>query len=146
MNSLIEKELDLIASMHGGILLPKDVVEFAEDKKTALHSEFCWDDKQCGIAHRLWQARQIIAVVVVIIPESTEPVRAYVNLTKGRFFEGGYKSTVAVLKNPKLREQMLEDAFKEFDRLRIKYSKLVELKEIFEVVEAVKSKTTEAAS
>ena len=44
----IQDELELIAEAHGGILYPRDVVEFAKDEETALHSQFTWDDSEAA--------------------------------------------------------------------------------------------------
>lgn len=121
-----------IANRHRGILRPENVVAFAKDETAALHSKFEWDDSKAGCEYRLWQARELIAVVRVRIPETNGEYRAFVSLQADREKKGGgYRSLVTVLNEKGRRQQFLQEALAEFDRWQQKYESLVELAEIF---------------
>ena len=137
-------EMQELARRHRGVLNPPEVVAFARDPKTALHSMFEWNDKRASHAYRLWQARQLIVQVQVIIPEHTSPVQAFVSLTTDRAERKGYRETVRVLSDQELRRQLLWDALVELQRWQEKYRHLSELDAIFAAADRVRS-SNEAA-
>ena len=122
-----EKELEHIRARHGGTLKPEDVVEFARNKKTALHERFVWDDTEAARRYRLWQARTIIAHVTIIPFEGADRlVRAYVSLPEDRGPSGEYRTLSSVLTNFDRRESMLKQALAELKWFKNKYSALKE--------------------
>lgn len=130
----IEVELRKIARANGGILKPEIVVESARPKASPLHSRFEWDDGKAGDAYRLWQARQLIKVVVEIIPGMNEATEVFVSLSPDRK-ESGYRITTEVLSDEQLREQLLQDALAEMNVFRIKYARLKELSGVFNAID-----------
>lgn len=120
-----------------GLLRPEDVVEFASDPDTALHSRFQWDDEKAGHAYRLWQARQLIKVVVEVVAKDTEPINAYVSLQSDRQ-TGGYRTLVSVLSDDEKREELLLQAWRELEFWERKYRQLEELAPIFEAASKAK--------
>jgi len=123
-----------------GVLQAEQVVSFAINKKTALHSEFEWDDTKAGYQYRLGQARKII-VSVIIVPMKNKPIQAYVSLVSDRVNPGGgYRRTETVLSNKELRAELLLQAIKDFEYWRDKYELLNELVPIFEAAKKVKKK------
>jgi len=127
-----------------GILQAEDVVEFARDERTALHSEFEWDDTVAAHQHRLWQARQIIRLTVTVIdsPAGQQTVRMYASCDSDRVQPGGgYRSLVDVMGNDELRDQLLAAAFRELRTVRRKYQQLRELQPIFRAIDKVARKT-----
>lgn len=137
---LIKQELEIIRQKTGGILYPKDVVGYAEDESTSLHSQFEWDNTEAAHQHRLWQARQLIRTVIAVLPNKTEPVQIYVSLKTDRREEGGYRYIVDVLSDEEKRTQMLSDALEALQYWERKYQELTELKPIFEAAQKVRSK------
>lgn len=135
----IRIELEQVRKSNRGVLTAQNVVSYAKDKSSALHSQFDWDNKSAGNKYRLWQARQLIALHVDVVEEDTSPVRAYVSLSSDRG-KGGYRSTKDVMKRPAWREQLLSDAIREMERFRERYQSLKELAGVFEAMEAVRSK------
>ncbi len=134
----IQKELEAIGKRNGGLLRPCDVVEFAKDEKTALHSRFEWDDQKAGDSHRLWQARQILRIEVVVLENDSKLVRAFVSLKDDRQEQGGgYRLLTEVLSNKDLRAKMLNEALDEAELFKRKWERLVELKPIFEAIDKV---------
>jgi len=129
-------ELEQIKKDNGGLLQPSKVVDYASDPDTALHSRFTWDDTEAAKQHRLWQARQIIRVEVTILPNTNEPIRAFVSLPGDRMNpEGGYRSIDAVMKSQTMRESLLEQAQVDMERFSGKYT---QVKEVARVIAAMK--------
>lgn len=138
-------ELTQIREQHNGNLLAEDVVEFARNENTALHSEFEWDDTEAARQYRLDQARRIIRLNVQVLPTArgnvTVPV--YVSLTSDRIQPGGgYRRLEDVMSDPELRQQFLDQALAEFERVRRKYQNLQELAPIFAAIERVTQQRT----
>ena len=126
-------ELDEIAAEHDGILRAEDVVNFAKNEDTALHEKFTWDDTEAAHQYRLWEARELISVSVVMLPGANgNGVKAFVSLKDDRTQTGGgYRSVVSVLNNAKMRAALLREALEEFDAWGQKYNSLKELSRIF---------------
>ena len=138
----IQKELEEVRQANNGILKTEAVVEYAKNPETAMHSWFTWDDSEAAHNYRIWQARQLIRVVIKESPkEDLEPMRVYVSMLEDRYGEGGgYRSMDEVLTDKELREQLIEQATKEFDRWREKYEHINDLAEVFAAMDRVKHK------
>jgi len=135
----IRAELDAVQDAHDGLLRMEDVVAYAKDKATELHHQFDWDDRSAGHQYRLWQARKLVAIYVETLVEDTDPVRTYVSLSTDRG-EGGYRRTREVLSDAGWREQLLEDAIRDLERIRSRYSSLTTLAKVFEALDVVADK------
>lgn len=122
-----------------GLLNPQDVVEDARSENSVLHEEFEWDDGIAAEKHRLHQARQLINVMVTVIPQDKkgQEVKAFVSLTNDRHKKGGYRAMVDVLNDEDLRAQLLEDAYRDLQILQDKYSTLKELRDVFDSIKKV---------
>jgi hypothetical protein len=132
----ILEELQKIEAKNG-ILKPEDVVEYAANKRTALHSHFTWDDSIAAQKYRIWQARQIISVQVEYLERAEETHQVFVSLTTDRQDGGGYRPMVTVLNNTEMREQLLADALAEARLFKQKYQDLKELAAVFAAIEEV---------
>lgn len=131
------KELELVRTSHGGTLKPEDVVEFAKDDETALHSAFTWNDGEAASAYRLWQARQVIRVCVTIREgEKGPPIPVYVSLYEDRGTEG-YRRLVDVMSDEERREKLLQQALGELKYWKAKYSQLEKLTPVFKAADKV---------
>lgn len=137
---LITEELELIRKKRDGLLLPADVVEFARNKDTALHSEFEWDDSIAAERYRLEQAREIIRVRVSVLKTDDEPitVRTYWSLPSDRAASGGYRALPDVLSNAKMRTELEQSAIAEMDSFKRKYQTIRELGRVFVEMDAAK--------
>jgi len=110
------RELKLRLAAQKQIITAEAVVSEAESKNSPLHSYFEWDDAKAGYAHRLWQARQLIASVRWIevgVPADEQPViRAFVHVRAAEYeteFEGsGYMPVTEVKNSDVYRTQVLE--------------------------------------
>lgn len=136
--AIIEAELEHIRTQGGGILRPEDVVSFASDPETALHSEFEWDDTEAAHQFRLEQARRIIRVRVQVIGRARFAFRVYVSLHQDRKAPGGgYRTLVDVLADPDMLSALLSEAKRDADAFRQKYQRLRKLGPIFDAMDDV---------
>lgn len=140
------KEID--ALQQRGKIKPEDVVSFAKSHKdSALHSYFDWNVEKAAQQHWLEQARHLIRVYVTIVPNTNKTIRVYASLPGDRQQPGGgYRSMKTVLGNAELREQLLLNAFEDFQRWRIRYETLRELTPIFSAAEKVLRRKKSKAS
>lgn len=140
-NEDVVNELVRLAEAHGGELQPAVVVDAARDNTSPLHSHFEWDDSAASAAWRLYQARQLINVVVryeTIGENKLIPVRVFVSLTPDRQQDGGgYRLVTRVMSDTAQRQQLLIDALAELRRVQAKYAELKELAEVFAAVDRV---------
>lgn len=126
----VRDELERLRKKGGGVLMPSDVVEAARPKHSPLHGSFTWDDGEAAEKYRLWQARQLISVHVVLIGKKKQSTRMYVSLSTDREDGGGYRFITDVLGNAEARQTLLMDARKDMIRFREKYETLAELKDV----------------
>lgn len=140
------RELEQVAQAHDMMLKPEDVIEFARDPKTALHSRFDWNNTNAAQQWRLFQARQLIRVSIRHIGGAIQtPIRAFVSLKSDRYQDGGgYRSMVTVLNDAERRAEMLRDALADLIAIRRKYNQLQELSQVFAAVDQL-VRQTEAA-
>ena len=141
----ITTELLFIKDQNNGFVDPVAVIEYARDPKTALHNRFEWDDTEAAERYRIWQARMIIRMDLVVIPISEgkeKIVRSFISLVADRKAEQdkGYRFMVDVLSDSDLREQMLDAARRDMLIFRRKYNQLNELAKVFEAMEQVHSR------
>ena len=143
----IQKELDLIAKKHNGLLRPEDVVAAAEkNKKSVLYTCLEWSDTKAAKEYRLWQAREIIMVHVTVLRKDTKPTRVYVSMMNDRIQPGGgYRSIEVVLSNKILRNQFLIEALAELKRIEAKYNQLEELAGVFAAIRKVRTNKRKSA-
>ncbi len=133
-------ELELIRQKNSGILNPHDVVEYASDPTTALHSRFEWNDEKAGHEYRVWQARQLIRVIVIQSPRDNTVTQCYVSLSDERGKDGGYRAVVEVLDNKALTARLLQDALDELTVFREKYAaldKISKMRNLFAAMDKV---------
>jgi hypothetical protein len=140
-------ELVQVREASGGTLPPESVVEFAKDPKTALHERFEWDDSVAGHEYRLWQARQLIAAVVHILPNhNSDPikVRAYISLPSDRQSGGGYRYVEDVVKDDGKRQELLDMLLEDIQRLQVKYAAYRTLAPVMDAISKAVEQSTQA--
>lgn len=139
MNPNVVAELKRLADENDGILQPESVVEAARPVTSPLHSRFTWDNSKAAHEYRLWQARQLIRVVVQVMPQTNKVENVFVSLSQDRV-ESGYRVMTEVLSSAELRAQLLHDAKVEMEMFIEKYKHLKELAVIFAAMRKVKKK------
>jgi hypothetical protein len=127
-NTEVIETLKTLAERNSGILMPEEVVRAAEPENSILHTYFTWDDSEAARKCRLQEARQLINVCVEYIGTENQghETRVFVSLRDDRQ-EGGYRPLVTVLKNPTLRDSLLQDSLEEMSYFREKFKGLREL-------------------
>ena len=109
-----------------GVLTPLQVVEHAIEPDSPLHPYFEWDDTIAGHRFRLEQAGGLIRrcrIDVIISPESSVRVRKFSPVPHGD--AGQYMPTDEALSGAS-RDVVLQQARRELDALRRKYSALID--------------------
>lgn len=133
----VKDELAALFQKHGDKLQAEQVVEFARNPKTALHTRFDWDDSEAAEKWRLHQARNLIRVEVVMLKGSDEPVRAFVSLRDDRTAGIGYRTIASVMSDSDRRAKLLAEAEADFRALQMKWKQLRELAPIFDAMDSV---------
>ena len=138
--AIIESELRKIEH-RDGIISPHAVVEAARSPSSPLHAHFQWNNDKAAEEYRLWQARQLVAVVIFQrAPNDTQRTFTSVVIEK-KTPEGesqlvrAYVDTERALDDPDLRQQILEQAINEVERWASKYRRFTELKDIVRAVD-----------
>jgi hypothetical protein len=92
-----------------GELKPSEVVEAASDPTSPLHLCFEWDDSAAAHEHRLWQARRLIRLTLVVSNDGKEEPYVHVPVASCRQAggEGAYHPMSFVVSKPDLYERAL---------------------------------------
>ena len=129
----VQEEMERIELIHG-YLTPKIIVDAASDKDHMFHPYFEWNNKEAADKWRLQQARTMMAVVVMVSDNITEPIRAIVHITTEEG-KSVYQSTEVAMSNPITRKQIVERAKCELDSWRKRYYGYQELSKIHKHVQ-----------
>lgn len=130
------EELERIRTWDNGRLDAKSVVEVSRDPGAPLHPAFEWDDAKAAEGFRVEQAKYMIRMIVVSPePEKEEakPIRAFVSVVRDE--DRSYTSVSHAMADPELRRQVLLTALRELEAWRDRYAELVELANVFAVIE-----------
>lgn len=148
-NPEIVAELRRLAAENGGILKPEAVVDAARDDESPLHSQFEWDDTEAAAAYRLYQARHLIARVVVTYESAAGKTdhQVFVSVTTDRKAEGGgYRVLADALSDAELKAQMMADARASMLSFRAKYARLTELADVLNEMAKAEHRMEEQSS
>ena len=106
---------------HNGGLTAKRLLDESRPEESPLHKEFEWDDATAAECYRESQAAYIIRHITVVTVPSGEAPRAFHSVTvNGENKE--YVSLNVIVSKPDLYKQLVEEAKKDFDAYRKKYS------------------------
>ena len=135
-SDVVEQELEQVRSGNpDGMLIPAEVVRFARDPGTALHTKFTWDDGDAAERWRIHEAQQVIRVHVTVLKEDTPPVRAYVSLPSDRVNGNGYCRMEDVVASPHKLQCLVDQAKHELNSFRVKYEHLSQLEKVFRAID-----------
>ena len=130
-------ELENILELSEGLINPEDVVLRAAKKTNPLHDYFEWQDGEAAHQYRLYQARKLIRVWVVVLPQKPQsPVRMMVSLTSDRGGLG-YRRLTDVMEDAELRAKLLEESKRDMSYFRRKYALLSELAGVFAAMDKI---------
>lgn len=135
-------EIEALVLSNNGRISPEDIVEYARDPSTALHSRFEWDDSEASRLYRIQQARDILRISVRVMPGSNTSTRVFVSLKgdRGDTASGSYRMMVDVLTDDDLREKLLSQAYDDFVSWKKRYEHLKDLVPVFDAMDAVRNK------
>jgi hypothetical protein len=116
-----------IQKRNDGRLKPQNVVDVARDKSSPLHMHFEWDDKKCGIAHRISQARDLIGCFVMIDDDKkksthNQGVAAFISVTDNK--GPSYRSAQEVMGSVELQKNVLAAAKRELEAFQKRFQSL----------------------
>lgn len=115
-------------------ITPQSVVDLARDEKSALHSDFEWNDTIAGEKYRKIQASEMIRMFVFTpVKEDNEPTRVFEISTQ----KNVYKPTQMIVKNEDEYQSLLKMAVRELNNFKRKYHRLAELGKVFEAIEEI---------
>jgi hypothetical protein len=124
-----------------GLLKCRNVLKEAKIKTNPLHKAgFTWNIRKAAEERWLEQAGELIRETEIFVEfEGMEiPARRYISLSADRYRGGGYRDLIEVMKNPSMRQMMLQDALDELQRFEERYKGLKEFAELFRVSKEIR--------
>ena len=121
----IGEELSKITAASGGKLTPQAVVLAARNTRSALHRHFEWDDARAAAAHRLSQAREIIAIIRVVDREA-DTGRRQVFLSVAEKGGVSYRTVEEVRGSVDLQRIVLNQADRDLVAWQKRYAEIVD--------------------
>lgn len=113
-----------------GRLNAQTLVDVSRPDDAPLHEEFEWDDSVAGEEWRKHQARNIINTIVIVPEVEEKPIiRAYYKIQSSG---SNYESLQTIIRNKDKHQELLEQAKREFESYKAKYTTLKELDKLFE--------------
>ena len=146
--AIATKEVIALAERHGGTITPEIILSEAKRKRSPLHGFFCWDDTEAAREYRRIQAAQLIRRIKVTITGGDEKhirVRAFVNVVEPAPADdaedtddldghgvncrprGIYVTVQHACQVEDYRTQMIQQAKRDVEAFRAKYSALNEV-------------------
>lgn len=127
-------------------LTPQLILKKAQAKASPLHGYFDWDDTEAARKWRIRQAGKLVGSIEVTVVIKSQPpthVRAFVRVGPDATAErttGRYVSLGRAMKDSDMRSDVLRDAVREMQAFRLKYAHLVELLDVFNMIDKVLEK------
>jgi len=133
-------EMERIRVRQNGRLEAADLVRESRSPDAPLHPEFEWDDQHAAEAYRLSQASAMIRHITVQMAKrdgGEAPIRAFVSVVRDE--DRSYTSTAHALSDAELRQQVLDQAWRELEAWRQRHAELTEMAEIFAVIDQARA-------
>jgi DNA integrity scanning protein DisA with diadenylate cyclase activity len=119
-----------------GIIHPEQVLEWARANQSSdIGQRIQWNIQIAAREYQLEQVRLMIRVNIV----DAQGQREYISLNQDRVSGGGYRAIEDVLPVQDLRLAMLNEAYKDLERVHLKYAHLTELARVWDEVKRAKS-------
>lgn len=117
---------------------PEQVVEAAKDTATELHKCFTWDDTIAAHKWRLSEADRLIRMIVVTPDEKEQEAPQFVQRVYVASDENDnrYQRIDATVRNDDAYQKLLEQARRDAEIFKSRYSSIAELREVIETIEA----------
>jgi len=118
-----------------GVCHPGLLVNDARSVESPLHTMFEWDDSVAAESYRIDQARGILQSIRVQLSPGETPVPAFVHVKVNT--EPGYAGIVRAMSDADMRSQVLSDALRQLEALKLRYDTLSELQGVWEALSQV---------
>jgi hypothetical protein len=132
----IKKRLEDLAKLNKGRLTPSNVVIDAKPKASPLHDQFEWHNGTAAELHRLWQARNLIKTVKIVVHTERRVVTSvrYVRDPKADAKEQGYVDVVTLRSDKDMAFEALEN---EINRASVLMDRALDISEALELDDMV---------
>lgn len=130
------EEMERLRVRHNGRLESEHVLSAARSTRSPLHPAFEWDDQVAAEAYRVEQAQYLIRSIEVVVERRGEepfPIRAFVSVQREQ--DRSYTSTFHALSDPDLRQQVVEQAWRELEAWRQRHAELTEFAKIITAID-----------
>lgn len=122
-----------------GAVTPELLLDSSREETDVMHPCFEWIDAKAAEKYRLGQAGEIIAnLVYVVVSEDgkkeQQPVRAFVSVS-GQKEKGRFKPIVDVLSDAEMRQVLIENALKDLQNFKNRYTGIEEFSRIISVID-----------
>jgi hypothetical protein len=124
---VIRTTLESVRMANGGKLRPADVVASSQPEDAALHPCFTWDDAVAAEQHRLWEARELIREVTVVINERRTPAYYSVPQSEPSQAASYYVPAELLIESPDEFQMALEMLLQKFESAKRALEDLREL-------------------
>lgn len=114
---------------------PQDIVDYARNENTELHKCFQWDDSIAANEYRKQQARDIVCKLVYIPDEKPNEEPKEIKLRVFQSVDNHYEPVKHFLTHADEYQKLLEQAKRELRAFKERYKMLVELEEIFALID-----------
>lgn len=119
-----------------GRLDAQTLVDVSRPEDAPLHGEFEWNDSVAAEEFRKYQARVIIAhLVVVPVQEERTPVRAFFNVSEQTPI---YDSVGVVMESEDKYRMLLERVIRELEAMKRRYNMVKGIEKLSEVIEQLR--------
>lgn len=120
----------------GDSFSPADIVEAARNASSELHKCFEWDDSVAAEKYREHQARMVITQLVVRT-ETTDNTPVSVRVISSASERNSYVPTKMLIRSEPEYADLLERAKRELRAFQQKYVAVVELQDIFAMIDTL---------
>lgn len=120
----------------GDSFSPEDIVEAAKDKSSELHKCFEWDNEAAAQKWRLHTARMLVNQLV-IRTETSDNIPVSVRVISSASEKNSYVPTKMLIRSEPEYADLLERAKRELQAFQQKYSMVVELQDIFAMIDTL---------
>jgi hypothetical protein len=116
------------------------VVEAASDPRSPLHPCFEWNDEKAAVNYRHRQAKSLVQNLVLKKRNRQTKTKAFVFVNPEKHAKRAIMSIERAMKLPSMREQVLQQAYRELSRWVARYEGYAELTDAREaIIRAVES-------
>lgn len=131
------EHIERLVAKHDEYLTAEEIVADARNAQSPLHKAFKWDDSEAADANRLDTARRVLVGLVVKTKERRK-TRAFVFVHVPKHSRKCYVPVRSAMAQPDLKQQVIEQAYKNLERWIANYGGSRALREVRKDVERLR--------